>query len=142
VHHRELADDETLDRYVAGEGPDLRRCAHEGAMADGATLSLVLSRSPEVFHAAAPIAPPPLHARGVPRLNPRFVARYERDGVTAVRTLPAAAPAEENRRLCRYLPASAALEPEATAALQARRWTKALYALAERYVVLGMPASA
>jgi hypothetical protein len=140
VPHRLVADRDVLARRLQRRGPPLARSAEIGALAPGASLSVVISRQRETFQDYGPFAHWP-HAAGRLGLNPLYVvAGDDRGGrVHLHRTFPSRFYGAECGASEAYFPAAVTVGADVLADLAQGRCTPAVDRLIAQRVVMGMP---
>ncbi|HEY7214544.1 MAG TPA: methyltransferase domain-containing protein [Thermoanaerobaculia bacterium] len=136
--HRLLADDRTLERYLAGKGPDLANGAARD-LAHASLLSLVTSRDASALPASVELPATPPHCQGPPAWNPLYAQRRRGEAIELVLRVPSEAFVADQGKSWGYLPPSALAPASADEEIRRGEWTPSLRRLAERFVVLAMP---
>ncbi|MDL5159894.1 class I SAM-dependent methyltransferase [Actinomycetospora termitidis] len=135
---RLTCEDELLEGYRAGYGPQLASPRHPSELDGAKWLMLVTSRDERVLadHGAFTALP---HAAGVPTLNPVFDVTRHDDDVELAFTFPSTWYAFENAAMLRYTSAGERLNATTFAAVAAGHPTDRTPELLRRCVLLGMP---
>ncbi|MEJ2870950.1 class I SAM-dependent methyltransferase [Actinomycetospora sp. OC33-EN08] len=135
---RLTCEDELLEGYRAGYGPQLAAPRHPSELDGAKWLMLVTSRDERVLadHGSFTALP---HAAGTPTLNPVFEVAHHDDGVHLAFAFPSTWFAFENAAMLRYTSAGERVDAATFEALVAGRPTDRTADLLRRCVLLGMP---
>lgn len=135
---RWFGEDALADAYLRGDTPDLSVPADGAGLADAKWLYAVAAETEAALPAGGPAAER-LHSAGMLAPNPAYGARRAGASLGLRFRFPSPWYAFENARMAEYHAPTATLGPEALRDLAAGARSARLDALAEQFVVIGLP---
>jgi SAM-dependent methyltransferase/uncharacterized protein YbaR (Trm112 family) len=141
IPYRIVADSEVLTRYLRKEGPPLARSASGERLSREPLVSIVASRSTELFRDHGLFQEWP-HAEGRVDINPLYgIDRQSTDGnIRLYRAFPSDYYAREHAESAGYLPEAVTTDSQTLADLSEGNRTAAVERLVAQFVAVGMPA--